>query len=114
MASPRARASRVRLRNKLPTWNKQLGCLSLHFGRKRVRTSSSKNFLVYAEDVLADAVAREDADNAAFQLGKLAARTFALDYKHPMNTLQAFAVALTAFQVKHLKIPRHPSDARRA
>jgi hypothetical protein len=103
---PPPRESRVRLRNKLPTWNKQLGCLSLHFGRKRVRTSSSKNFLIYTEDVLNDGAAREDADNAAFQLGKLAAKTFALDFRYPINPLQAFAVALTAFQIKHCKVPR--------
>jgi len=107
-APPNAR--RIGLTNKLPTWNRNLGCLSLHFGRKRVRTSSSKNFLVYTDEVLNDKTRREDADNAVFQLGKLAAKTFALDFRYPINPLQAFAVALTAFQVKHTKVPR----ARRA
>ena len=74
--------------------------------RRELGSSSSKNFLIYTEDVLNDGAAREDADNAAFQLGKLAAKTFALDFRYPINPLQAFAVALTAFQIKHCKVPR--------
>ena len=57
--------------------------------------------------MLADSARRDDADNAVFQLGKLAPRTFALDFRYPISPLQAFAVALAAFQVKHTKgVPR--------
>jgi len=84
-------------------WNRQLGCLSLHFGRKRVRASSSKNFLVYTVPDLADPQKRDDADHGVLQLGKLAAKTFALDFREPVTPLQAFAVALTAFGAKGVR-----------
>ena len=100
-------ATRVALHSKLPVWNRQLGCLSLHFGRKRVRASSSKNFLVYTAEALRDPKRRDDAEAAVFQLGKLAPKTFALDFRHPMSALQAFGVALAAFRVKHSRgVPR--------
>ncbi|KAJ8614523.1 hypothetical protein CTAYLR_000803 [Chrysophaeum taylorii] len=93
--------STIQLRNKLPKWNPQLGCLSLHFGRKRVKASSSKNFLVYTEDSLDDRTRLDSADEAVFQLGKLGSRTFSLDFRYPLSPLQAFAIALTAFNAKH-------------
>ena len=90
------------LQNKLPKWNPQLGCLSLHFGRKRVKASSSKNFLIYTDDVLRDRSRSDSAEAAVFQLGKLGSRTFSLDFRYPFSPLQAFAVALTAFNAKNL------------
>lgn len=105
--TPLPTAKSVALHSKLPVWNRQLGCLSLHFGRKRVRASSSKNFLVYTADALRDPKKRDDAEAAVFQLGKLAPKTFALDFRHPVSALQAFAVALAAFRVKHSRgVPR--------
>lgn len=94
--------STVQLQNKLPKWNAQLGCLSLHFGRKRVKASSSKNFLIYTDDTLNDERRCESADEAVFQLGKLGSRTFSLDFRYPISPLQAFAIALTAFTAKHV------------
>ena len=105
--TPLPTAKSVALHSKLPVWNRQLGCLSLHFGRKRVRASSSKNFLVYTTNALRDPKKRDDAEAAVFQLGKLAPKTFALDFRHPLSALQAFAVALAAFRVKHSRgVPR--------
>jgi len=93
----------VTLSNKLPKWNHKLRCLSLHFGRKRVVESSSKNFLVYTDDVLHDRRRAESADHAVFQLGKLDSRIFALDFRYPLSPIQAFAIALTAFTAKNAR-----------
>ena len=68
-----------------------------------MRASSSKNFLVYTLPDLADPRKRDDADHGVLQLGKLAAKTFALDFRECVTPLQAFAVALAAFQVKTVK-----------
>ena len=65
-----------------------------------MRASSSKNFLVYTAEALRDPKRRDDAEAAVFQLGKLAPKTFALDFRHPMSALQAFGVALAAFRVE--------------
>lgn len=89
----------IKLVNKLPKWNAQLGCLSLHFGRKRVKASSSKNFLIYTEEKL---TGRDSADDAVFQLGKLGSRNFSLDFRYPISPLQAFALALCAFNSKNM------------
>ncbi|KAJ1455645.1 tubby C-terminal-like domain-containing protein [Pelagophyceae sp. CCMP2097] len=95
----------VRLANKVPHWNSHLGCLSLSFGRKRVKCSSTKNFLIFNAEKLVDGQA-ESAEDAVFQLGKAGPKTFALDFKHPLSPLQALAIALTAFSVKHHKTPK--------
>ena len=72
-----------------------------------MRPSYSKNFLVYTAEALRDPKRRDDAEAAVFQLGKLAPKTFALDFRHPMSALQAFGVALAAFRVKHSRgVPR--------
>ncbi|KAJ8614497.1 hypothetical protein CTAYLR_000760 [Chrysophaeum taylorii] len=95
----------IRLRNKTPIVKN--GAYSLKFARGRAKLSSSKNFLVYREEDL-----RYDADapseEAVFQLGKMGSRTFALDFCNPLSPLQAFAIALAAFDSKHLQPPKTP------
>ena len=93
--NPRGR--KLLLANKVPAWSPQLSSLSLKFARKRVTCSSSKNFLVYTEADLRLPKRAAAADNAVFQLGKRAPRTFALDYQHPLSAIQAFGIALAAF-----------------
>jgi len=90
------------LRSRLPAWDDRNQCLSLKFGRGRVKLSSSKNVLVYGADALPGGAAPPglSADAALLQLGKRAKGEFALDFKAPLSPLQAFAVALCAFDSK--------------
>lgn len=92
----------IQLQNKLPTWNDQLGCLSLGFAHKRVKKSSSKNFIVYTDDSLSDPDQADQSELSVLQLGKVRSKEYALDFRYPLSPLQAFAVALTAFAIKHL------------
>lgn len=92
----------IQLQNKLPAWNEQLGCLSLGFAHKRVKQSSSKNFIVYTDDCLADPDQAGHSEASVLQLGKVQSKEYALDFRYPLSPLQAFAVALTAFAMKHL------------
>ena len=95
--------NRLRLSNKLPVL-KSDGTYSLKFARGRARVSSSKNFLVFLDDDLKQHPDTHP-DLAVFQLGKLGAKSFALDFRFPMSPLQAFAIALAAFDSK---VPHRP------
>lgn len=87
----------IRLRNKTPVLKN--GAYSLKFARNRAKMSSSKNFLVFRDDILHDNQATS-AEHAVFQLGKMGSKTFALDFCNPLSPLQAFAIALSAFDSK--------------
>ena len=89
----------IRLRNKLPALKN--GSYSLKFARGRAKVSSSKNFLIYLETAL-QYDPEVAADHAVLQLGKLGPKTFALDFKYPISPLQAFAIALAAFDSKSI------------
>jgi hypothetical protein len=89
------------MESKLPKWSN--GVLTQKFRPGRVRASSSKNYLVYTLDHLHDFRHGDNVESASFQLGKLAAKTFSLDFKAPLSALQAFGLALAAFDAKHAK-----------
>lgn len=96
---------RLSLRNRLPEWNPQWGCLYLKFNRGRVKESSSKNFLVYDSAVLDGAPHVNGGkpagpDDAVLQFGKVASGTFVLDFRAPVGALQAFGISLSAFAFK--------------
>jgi len=77
----------LRLGTKLPTWDESLNHLVLNFGDRRP-VSSPMNFMLIDE---------LDEDKHMVMLhAKLSANTFCLDFKNPLNTIQAFGVALTA------------------
>lgn len=96
-AAPPTPPGHVRLKNKNPVYKN--GHYGLKFARGRAKLSSSKNFLVYREDVLDQQ--EPIAEDAVFQLGKMGKQTFALDFRHPLSPIQAFAIALAAFDFKH-------------
>lgn len=87
----------IRLRNKTPVLKN--GAYSLKFARDRAKLSSSKNFLIFRDDILHNNQASV-AEHAVFQLGKMGSKTFALDFCNPISPLQAFAIALSAFDSK--------------
>ena len=100
-----AAATRVALPRSCPSGTgSSAACRST---RPEARALVLENFLVYTAEALRDPKRRDDAEAAVFQLGKLAPKTFALDFRHPMSALQAFGVALAAFRVKHSRgVPR--------
>jgi tubby-related protein 1 len=81
----------VLLRPKAPRWNARLGAFCLNF-HGRVALASVKNFQLIA-DGAADA-------KPTLQFGKVTDELFTLDYAFPLTALQAFCVALTAFDSK--------------
>ncbi|KAJ1444405.1 hypothetical protein M885DRAFT_553031 [Pelagophyceae sp. CCMP2097] len=96
-------ALKIEMQSKLPNWS--AGVLTQKFRPGRVRASSSKNYLVYTLGNIHDPRHGDDVESASFQLGKLAAKTFALDFKSPLSALQAFGLALAAFDAKHARPP---------
>ena len=94
----RRSGSDLTLRNKLPYWKD--GSLTMRFARNRVKMTSSKNFMLFRDFALGDDDG-EPVEEAIFQLGKVAAKTFSCDFKSPLSPLQAFAMALAAFDSKH-------------
>lgn len=97
-SSPRDVARPLRIRNKLPVWRN--GCLTMKFSRGRVKCTSSKNFQLF-HDAALDAAGAVATEEAVFQLGKLKPKTFSCDFKSPLSPLQAFAIALAAFDSKN-------------
>ena len=74
--------------SKLPKWEKTIGSLVLQFPRNnRVTCSSTKNLLILDETTT----------EAILQFGKTSSGVFNLDWRG-MGTIQAFSIALSAFQ----------------
>lgn len=78
-------AQPLRLHTRAPIWDEELESLVLNFTNRTVQ-SSPMNFMLRTE---------ED-DSIIMQHAKMAPNTFGLDYKYPLSTIQAFALALTA------------------
>ena len=81
---------KIKLISKLPTWNSKLGSLVLGFKNKRVKSASSKNFLLVNSD---------SSNRVIFQFGK-AKNVYNLDYRKPLSPLQAFGIGLSQFLFK--------------
>eukprot|EP01006_Ploeotia_vitrea_P060103 TRINITY_DN75306_c0_g1_i1.p1 TRINITY_DN75306_c0_g1~~TRINITY_DN75306_c0_g1_i1.p1 ORF type:complete len:389 (-),score=34.25 TRINITY_DN75306_c0_g1_i1:113-1279(-) len=80
----------VTLRNKEPAWNEQLRAYVLNFNG-RVTLASVKNFQL---------VDPSDPSKVVMQFGKINENKFTLDYQYPVSGLQAFGIALSAFDGK--------------
>ncbi|XP_053313844.1 tubby-related protein 1 [Spea bombifrons] len=80
----------IELHNKSPVWNDETQSYVLNF-HGRVTQPSIKNFqIVHADDL----------DYIIMQFGRIADDTFTMDYRYPMCTVQAFAIALSSFDGK--------------
>eukprot|EP01004_Peranema_trichophorum_P003834 NODE_2799_length_1491_cov_39.614035_g2419_i0.p1 GENE.NODE_2799_length_1491_cov_39.614035_g2419_i0~~NODE_2799_length_1491_cov_39.614035_g2419_i0.p1 ORF type:complete len:390 (+),score=75.62 NODE_2799_length_1491_cov_39.614035_g2419_i0:125-1294(+) len=78
------------LKNKEPHWNEQLRAYVLNFGG-RVTMASVKNFQL---------VDQENPNRVLVQFGKVEENKFSLDFQYPISGLQAFGIALSAFDSK--------------
>eukprot|EP01059_Diplonema_ambulator_P004560 TRINITY_DN14276_c0_g1_i4.p1 TRINITY_DN14276_c0_g1~~TRINITY_DN14276_c0_g1_i4.p1 ORF type:complete len:361 (+),score=88.68 TRINITY_DN14276_c0_g1_i4:149-1084(+) len=77
------------MENKKPSWNEELRAYVLNF-KGRVTVPSVKNFQLVERHT----------DKILVQFGKIGSDKFTLDFQYPVNGLQAFAIALTAFDNK--------------
>eukprot|EP00397_Hematodinium_sp_SG-2012_P007059 GEMP01007100.1.p1 GENE.GEMP01007100.1~~GEMP01007100.1.p1 ORF type:complete len:312 (+),score=28.77 GEMP01007100.1:87-1022(+) len=75
----------IPLENRKPTWNNEASSLVLEF-RGRSIIPSAKNFQLYM---------KSKSDDTICQFGKIGPQTFALDLKHPLSIVQAFALAIS-------------------
>lgn len=76
--------------NKPPKWNEQLNAYCLNFNG-RVTEASVKNFQLICHD---------NPEYVILQFGKIGKDTFTMDYRWPMNALQAFGICLSSFDNK--------------
>lgn len=77
----------LQLCTKMPAWDEELESLVLNFHDRTVQ-SSPMNFMLCADP--------EGSSRVVMQHAKMCNNTYSLDFKHPLSTIQAFAVALTA------------------
>ncbi|KAL0101511.1 hypothetical protein PUN28_018971 [Cardiocondyla obscurior] len=80
----------IELHNKTPVWNDDTQSYVLNF-HGRVTQASVKNFQVVHDS---------DVDYVVMQFGRVAEDTFTMDYRFPLCTVQAFAIALSSFDSK--------------
>ena len=78
----------VVFRNRQPVWDNRLGAYTLDF-KGRVKKASVKNFQLETAE-------GESTGSINLQFGKNGDNEFALDFKYPFSTIQAFAVALSS------------------
>lgn len=78
------------LKNKEPSWNEQLRAYVLNFSG-RVTMASVKNFQLVDQD---------HPNKVLMQFGKVDSEKFTLDFQYPISGLQAFGIALSAFDGK--------------
>jgi hypothetical protein len=74
-----------RLRSKLPKWNENVESLVLDFAGRSVLTSA-RNFQLASED---------KPGRTLCQHAKIGPSSFALDFTHPLTTIQAFGISMT-------------------
>eukprot|EP01061_Rhynchopus_euleeides_P020139 TRINITY_DN32890_c0_g1_i2.p1 TRINITY_DN32890_c0_g1~~TRINITY_DN32890_c0_g1_i2.p1 ORF type:complete len:418 (+),score=141.27 TRINITY_DN32890_c0_g1_i2:53-1255(+) len=77
------------LENKKPQWDEALRAYVLNF-KGRVTVASVKNFQLVERGT----------EKVLLQFGKTSSDKFTLDFQYPINGLQAFSIALTAFDNK--------------
>ncbi|XP_039295421.1 protein king tubby [Nilaparvata lugens] len=80
----------VELHNKTPAWNDDTQSYVLNF-HGRVTQASVKNFQIVHDS---------DPEYIVMQFGRVAEDVFTMDYRYPLCTLQAFAIALSSFDSK--------------
>ena len=93
----------LRLRNKEPEWSDELGTYTLEYNG-RATLASVKNI-----QLAADAAVEGGHAELYFQLGKVSDDRFNVDWKAPLSAMQAFGVALSAFDSKLACAPAPPA-----
>ena len=81
-------ADLVKLTTKKPIWNDKIAAWTLKFNGRATRPSK-KNFVLELED-----------ETICLRFGKRSKSRFALDFKAPLSSTMALAVACTAFAAK--------------
>lgn len=71
-----------------PQWNEEIKSLTMSFMGNRIKTSSTKNYLMRL---------KEGSKKPVIQFGKQDHGRFACDFRHPVAPLQAFGMFLSAF-----------------
>lgn len=104
----------IELHNKTPVWNDDTQSYVLNF-HGRVTQASVKNFqVVHDSDGLSKSQIFNDikfndwikylshisVDYVVMQFGRVAEDVFTMDYRFPLCSLQAFAIALSSFDSK--------------
>ncbi|CAH1100594.1 unnamed protein product [Psylliodes chrysocephalus] len=80
----------IELHNKTPVWNDETQSYVLNF-HGRVTQASVKNFQIVHDS---------DTDYVVMQFGRVAEDVFTMDFRYPLCSLQAFAIALSSFDSK--------------
>jgi len=78
------------MKNMQPRWDKKLNSYALPFFG-RAKKASAKNFQLVVND---------DPNNIYLILGKISKDEFCLDFRSPLSTLDAFAIATAALAKK--------------
>jgi len=78
----------LQLRTKMPVWDDTVDSLVLNFNDRTVQ-SSPMNFMLCTAD---------QSQRVVMQHAKLSANTYCLDFRHPLSTAQAFAIALSSLK----------------
>ncbi|CAF1112030.1 unnamed protein product [Rotaria sordida] len=80
----------IQMQNKAPTYDEKSKTYTLKLHDSRIKLPSHKNFqLIFPND--------NHDENAVMQFGRIDDNNFALDYRHPLTAIQAFAIALSSF-----------------
>ena len=89
----------IQLACRVPRWNQKVGSLVMDFEGNRVKLASSKNFLMYIPTSSTDRSSNREKikTKPVLQVGKYKSKRYNLDIKEPLSTVQAFAIALSAF-----------------
>ena len=85
--------SEIVLQSVLPTWDPAIHHHKITFHKNRVTAVSANNFIL--EDV--------ETKERVFQMGKVNHDLYIMDYKYPLNAVQAFAIAIASFATNSKK-----------
>ena len=84
-----------------PRWDPVDKCLVMKFQDRRVKESSSKNFILHRRtDLSADGKKKSKEAKAQLQFGKVRRGLYALDFSESITPLEAFAISLSSFACK--------------
>ncbi|CAF1117463.1 unnamed protein product [Adineta ricciae] len=84
----------LHLYNTAPSWNPLSGAYTIHFeGIDRITIPSVKNFQMFALD-------KNNQEQTVMEFGRMTDTIFSCDFRYPLSFIQAFSIALTAFETR--------------